>query len=40
MKLIHGDCLEVMKQIPNESVDMEVCAPDSIGAFRIRILAL
>ena len=27
MKLIHGDCLEVMKQIPNGSVDMVLTDP-------------
>jgi DNA modification methylase len=24
-KIIHGDCLEVMKQIPNKSIDMVLC---------------
>ena len=24
-KIIHGDCLEVMKQIPDKSVDMILC---------------
>lgn len=27
MKLIHGDCLEVMKQIPSENVDMVLTDP-------------
>lgn len=26
-KVIHGDCLEVMKQIPSESVDLVVTSP-------------
>ena len=26
-KLINGDCLEVMKQIPDKSVDMILCDP-------------
>lgn len=25
MKLLHGDCLEVMKDIPNDSIDMILC---------------
>lgn len=25
--LVHGDCLEVMKYIPNSSVDMVLCDP-------------
>ncbi len=25
--LIHGDCLEIMKQIPNKSIDMVCCDP-------------
>lgn len=24
-KILHGDCLEVMKQIPNDSIDMVLC---------------
>ena len=24
-KLIHGDCLEIMKNIPDESIDMILC---------------
>ena len=26
MKLLHGDCLELMKEIPDESVDMILTA--------------
>ena len=26
-KLINGDCLEVMKQIPDKSIDMILCDP-------------
>ena len=25
MELIHGDCLEEMKKIPNKSIDMILC---------------
>ena len=25
MRLIHGDCLEVMKEIPDKSIDMILC---------------
>lgn len=24
-KLLHGDCLELMKKIPNRSIDMILC---------------
>ena len=27
MKLLNGDCLEIMKQIPNKSVDMVLTDP-------------
>lgn len=27
IQLMHGDCLELMKEIPNESVDMVLCDP-------------
>ena len=27
MKLLHGDCLELMKEIPDGSVDMVLCDP-------------
>lgn len=27
MKLINGDCLEVMKQIPDGSIDAVICDP-------------
>lgn len=25
MKLLHGDCLELMKEIPDGSIDMVLC---------------
>ena len=27
MKLIHGDCIEKMKDIPDNSIDMVLCDP-------------
>lgn len=27
IKLFHGDCLQVMKQIPDKSVDLVLCDP-------------
>lgn len=31
--LMHGDCLELMKQIPDKSVDMILCDLPFIGCF-------
>lgn len=31
--LMHGDCLELMKQIPDKSVDMILCDLPFIGYF-------
>lgn len=32
MQLLHGDCLELMKQIPDKSIDMVLCDPPYGGS--------
>ena len=35
-ELYNGDCLEVMKQIPDHSIDMILCDPPPYGTTRCK----
>lgn len=35
IKLLQGDCIELMKELPDKSIDMVLCDLPFIGCFRL-----